>query len=125
MKIRYLRLITSLKNLNVEIVSQGHDWHIQLGQSGRVFEAGKTYKIEVIASALASTDIKVEVTQDGGGTAVTEITKQTVTLTSSVQTYTIEFTPTENVSNGKVALLLGEAETTTITVESIIVTIVE
>ena len=111
--------------VNVEIVSQGHDWHIQLGQSGRVFEAGKTYKIEVIASALVSTDIKVEVTQDGGGTAVTEITKQTITLTSSVQTYTIEFTPTENVSNGKVALLLGEAETTTITVESIIVTVVE
>lgn len=111
--------------VNVEVTSQGHDWHIQLGQSGRVFEAGKTYKISLTASALANTTIKVEVTQDGGGTSVTEIIKQEVSLTTSEDTYTIEFTPTETATNGKLALLLGESELTTISIDSLVVSIVE
>lgn len=111
--------------LNIEVVAQGHDWHIQLGQSGRVFEAGKTYKISLTASALVDTNIKVEVTQDGGGTSVTEIIKQDVSLNTSENTYTIEFTPSETVSNGKVALLLGESELTTITIDSLVISVVE
>ena len=71
------------------------------------------------------TTIKVEVTQDGGGTSVTEIIKQEVSLTTSEDTYTIEFTPTETATNGKVALLLGESELTTISIDSLVVSIVE
>ena len=110
---------TNEENAVVEIVSKGHDWHIQLSQSGKTFEANKTYKIEIEASALIATSIVVEVSIDGGGTSVTNITKQTINLTSEVQTFVVEFTPTEKVTNGKVALLLGESELTTMTINSI------
>lgn len=113
------------EQISVEIVAKGHDWHIQLSQSGKVFEANKTYKIEVTASALVATNIVVEVSIDGGGTSVTNVAKETINLTNVEQTFTVEFTPTERISNGKVALLLGESELTTITISSIQVAVVQ
>ena len=45
--------------------------------------------------------------------------KSTVNLTTSNATYTVEFTPTEKIEKGKVALLLGESELTTVSIDEV------
>lgn len=105
--------------IQIDVLANATDWQIQVSQTGLVFEANKTYKVELVASALVETTIKVEVSNNLGGTNVTEITKQEVNLTIEDETYYVEFTPEENYEQGKVALLLGESQITTITVDQV------
>lgn len=109
----------SEEKLNIEVLGNADDWQIQVSQTGLVFEANKTYRLELVASALVNTSIKVEVSNNLGGTSVVVIKKETVSLTSENATYNIEFTPTENIEEGKVALLLGESELTTVSVDQV------
>lgn len=107
------------EKLNIEVLGKADDWQIQVSQTGLVFEANKTYRLELTASALVNTAIKVEISNNLGGTSVVEIKKSTVNLTTSNATYTVEFTPTEKIEKGKVALLLGESELTTVSIDEV------
>ena len=107
------------EKLNIEVLAKADDWQIQVSQTGLVFEANKTYRLELVASALVNTSIKVEISNNLGGTSVVVVKKETVNLTTESATYSIEFTPTENIEKGKVALLLGESELTTVSVDQV------
>lgn len=107
------------EKVQIEVTSKGDDWQVQLSQTGRTFETGVTYKVELVASALVNTTIKVEVSDNLGGTSVTTIAKEEVNLTTENATYYVEFTPQETYTNGKVALLLGESEITTVTIDQV------
>lgn len=112
------------EKVQIEVLENADDWKIQLSQTGLNFEAGKTYKVELIASALVNTAIKVEISNNLGGTNVVVVKKETVNLTTELATYSVEFTPSENIGEGKVALLFGESELTTITIDQLQVGVV-
>lgn len=92
------------------------DWHAQLQQSNKVFEKDKTYKIEIVASSLANATAKIEITNNNGETT---LIKENIAITDVEQTFTVEFTPTQNYNNGKFAILFGETIATTITLVSL------
>ncbi len=101
------------------IAPEPADWHAQLQQSNKVFEAGKTYEVSITAKAEVDTTIKVEVTN---GSAEQTALKEEVLLTPVEQTLTFQFTQTELYDTGKFALLLGEATPTVITVSALTLT---
>ena len=107
------------EKLAIDVLSKADDWKIQVSQTGLTFEAGKTYKLELTGFALEATKIKVEISNNLGGTSVDVIKKQELSLTTESATYTVEFTPTANVEKGKVALLLGESNVTTVTIDEV------
>lgn len=95
------------------------NWHAQINQDGRQFSAGVAYTMTLVASSLASTTIAMEVTNNNGETV---IEREDITLTTTEQTYTMTFTPTQNFTQGKVSLLIGTSEITTIIVSSVMIT---
>ena len=107
------------EKLAIDVLAKADDWQIQVSQTGLTFEAGKTYKLELTGCALEATKIKVEISNNLGGTSVDVIKKQELSLTTASATYTVEFTPTSNIEKGKVALLLGESNVTTVTIDEV------
>lgn len=104
--------------LNVKTAGTAN-WHAQINQDGRSFQAGVEYTMTVVASALANTTIAMEVTNNNGETV---IGRQNINLTTSTQTFTMTFTPSQNFTQGKVSLLIGTSNLTTITVTSVTIT---
>lgn len=108
----------------IHMLSNSDDWQVQLSQTGLTFTANQTYKIELIGYAKEATSVKLEISNDNGGTNVTTIKKETISLTETENTYSVEFTPTETYEKGKVALLLGEAQLTEIVISQIQVSLI-
>lgn len=101
------------------IVAGSANWHAQINQDGKVFEEGVTYTMSVTASSLDATTIAMEVTNNNGETV---LGRQNINITTSEETFTLTFTPTETFNRGKVSLLLGESSITTISVKGITIT---
>ena len=95
------------------------NWHGQINQDGRSFTSGVTYTMTVVARSLEATTIAMEVTNNNGATV---IGRQDIDLTLNSQTFTMEFTPEENFTQGKVSLLIGTSTLTTIIVSSVTIT---
>ena len=100
------------------------DWHAQISQDGRKFAAGKTYTISVEIEATSPTSLALEAVNVGTGPDNTNqaLVKKTINVTTTKTTFTAEFTPTVAYNLGKVSLLLGMSDISTITVHSLIVT---
>lgn len=103
----------------IEVLGNADDWQIQISQTGLVFEANKTYKVELTAYALVDTTIKVEISNNLGGTNVAVVKKENVSITTESATYYVEFSSTEKIEKGKIALLLGESELTTVYIDEV------
>lgn len=80
-------------------------WRVQLRQDGKSFEAGVTYKIIIKASSSVNRSVSFEVNPNNGPWSYSN----SISLTTEVQTFEFEFTPTENTSGSRVGLLLGGA----------------
>lgn len=105
------------EQIHIEIITPGTaNWHAQLNQDGKTFEQGVTYVMKVKASALATTTIAMEITNNNGETV---LGRQNITLNSTLTEFEMEFIPSQTFTLGKCALLLGTSEVTTITVKSI------
>lgn len=103
--------------ITANIVTPGSaSWHIQLSQSGRVYEKGKTYVVTVKAKALEATTVELEMSNNNGATV---IKKEALNITTELTSITVEFTPDATYENGKLAILMGTSAATTITFDDI------
>lgn len=110
----------SSQEVTLNVVTPGsQSWHAQLAQDGKIFSSGITYTLTLRAKVNSgTTSIDMEVTNNNGDV---NIAKKAVTLTSEYQDFTMTFTPEENYSRGKIALLIGKASGL-ITVDSLVIT---
>ncbi len=110
----------SKEEIMLEVVTPGSaNWHAQINQDGRHFEAGVTYTMTVIARSLANTTIAMEVTNNNGETV---LGREDINVVATDTTFTMEFIPTQNFTQGKVSLLLGTSVPTTVIVSSVTIT---
>ncbi|OQC10409.1 MAG: Carbohydrate binding domain protein [Tenericutes bacterium ADurb.Bin087] len=107
------------EQIKIDVITPGTaNWHVQVNQDGKTFTEGVTYVMTVKASALASTVITMEVTNNNGETV---LARNDITLTTTLTDYTMEFTPSQTFTLGKCALLLGMSDVTTITVKNVMI----
>jgi len=94
-------------SLKVDSTYAGYlDWHVQLSQTGLHFEAGKTYTLSFDIKGTLAKNITVAVEKDVQN-GVKYLDTKTITLSSTMTTYTYEFTATQDESIGKLVFLLG------------------
>ena len=82
-QVQNLNLLEDKDNeqIHIEIITPGTaNWHAQLNQDGKTFEQGVTYVMKVKASALATTTIAMEITNNNGETV---LGRQNITLNST------------------------------------------
>ncbi len=83
----------------------GAGWNIQLRQDAKQFKAGVKYKLIVKASSSVERDVSFEINPNNGDWSASS----KFHLTSQVQEFEYEFTPTIDTKGSRVGLLLGGA----------------
>ncbi|MFP4243001.1 MAG: carbohydrate binding domain-containing protein [Chitinispirillaceae bacterium] len=80
-------------------------WHVQLIQNGLTLAEGQTYLFTFEASADAEKEMFVAAGEAGGD--YVKYAEETVTLTATTETYSIEFTPSAANINARVEFNMG------------------
>jgi len=101
------------------------DWHAQISQDGRKFASGKTYTITVEIEATLPTTLALEAVNvmTGPDSINQTLVKTSIAVTSTKSSFTTSFSPTVAYNTGKISLLIGLSDISTITVHSLLVTV--
>ena len=91
-------------------------WHVQLLQAGLSLESGRTYELSFDAGATANRSILVAVGEASGN--FTKYLERDIDLTTSMQRFAFEFTPTATTSNARVEFNVGSS-TSGVTLDNI------
>ncbi|HOJ45227.1 MAG TPA: carbohydrate binding domain-containing protein [Bacilli bacterium] len=103
------------------VTPTGTNWHAQLSQDGKTFTTGVSYKLVFTASASIATPVFLEASNNNGATV---LAREEVTITTSMATYEVQFSPSETFTLGKIAVLLGACEVSVITLTTFQVVII-
>ena len=81
-------------------------WHVQLSQLGLSIEQGKTYELTFDAKVVEAARNIYAIVEENGGDYTAYNSNYDVSLSTSMQTYTLTFTMTESTDNNA-ALCFG------------------
>lgn len=96
-------ITTTDDGLVLDIKNVGGDfWHVLIEQAGITMEAGKTYRLSFDAMSTVARDIQVEVAGAGLDPA-----QETVSLTDTMTTFTVDFTSATE-TGGMLKFLMGK-----------------
>jgi beta-glucanase (GH16 family) len=100
--------VLSVENGELKISFTNYDgynvWSTQINQSALKLTAGKAYVLKFDARATQNKDFKAEITNSAGGN---HLVTSNAALTTTMQTFTFEFTPGASDTNAKLVLMTG------------------